>query len=266
MARGRKKRRNRAISGIADVDHQLNLDKLDPVRKHQLLNAPASDYPDWLHGLMSKLPEMTELQSLEVALQLQKVLSEEAALLNNPDMSENIAKLKQRAAERDKVKEEFETNRVKFVESVIHNAEKNKPTGEQADRIKVAGQQMLQTAIRDAKVSRGAKQQHMDMLLDYGPKEKIWVTPRVMRINDIETLLPIAIRIGRRQFILQPGENEVPVLVANEYRQRVQAEKELRSREASFKQADNIYKLEKDWAAIDREHGTAHEIDPRLRS
>lgn len=264
MARKRKRRRLKTISGVADIDHQLNLAKHDPAQRMERMNRPASDYPQHIHDLLKQLPNMTELEALDAMLQLQKLVAGDAALLNNPDMSQNVAKLREKAAERDRVKEAYETDRMRFIENTIAESEKIKPTGETAEQVKARGQKMMQEAIQNATNLKHAKARVIDMMLDTGPTETIHVAPKTVMTGQGPVILATKIKIAHRTFILQPGVNEVPFLVAQEYRNATQAAREQRMRDHAYKSGSHLGKIEQKMQEIDREFGTGHEVDPRI--
>jgi hypothetical protein len=265
MRKRKRKRKLKSIAGVADIDHQLDLSQHDPVQRAERMAAPASAYPQWMLDLLADLPNMTELEAVDAMLQLQKLVAGDAALLNNPDMSPNVAKLREAAAHRDRVKEEFETDRVKFIEETLYQADQITPTGAEAERVKVRGQQMMQQAIKDAKNKKSAKAKYLDMLIDTGPKETIYVAPRTVRTSKGTVILATQLKVGHRKFLLQPGENHVPFLVAQQYKESQVAEREQRLRDHAYKSTGHLGQIEKKMQEIDAEFGTSHEVDPRVR-
>jgi hypothetical protein len=262
MARRRKRKKLKTISGLAYEDHQLNVANLDEQHRYEILN---NQTPSWVLDMMKQYPDMTERQALEMQLLLQKIVAGDAALLNNPEMSENVSRLRQRAEERDKAKAAYEADREKYVEQIISESEKLKPTGDKAERIKAAGIKMAEASFKNAKDKRSAKSNHLDMVLDYGPKEDLMVTPEVMLVNGREVILAVPIKIGHRKFRLEPGLNRgVPTLVAEEYRKRLRGKQEHRLRQQIWSGGGHLGKKERAMERIDQQFGTSHERDPRI--
>ena len=175
-------------------------------------------------------------------------------------MVDSLSKVRQEAHDRDATLEAFEENRMGFITSVIDQSNSVKPTGEKAERVKVQGMKMMEEAVKAVQNNRSAKQHYLDMMLKTGPTETIYVAPRIMKINGIDTILPVIINVGRRKYALQPGENKgVPQLVAEEYRNRVVGERELEARKVAYKSNNDQFKVESVMKEIDREFGTSHE-------
>ena len=183
---------------------------------------------EWVKALIYELPTANDVRAQEIGMELQKRMRGDAALLNNPDQSEEISRLRTQAHEADKAAEAYELNRVGFVDSVIASAPKL--TDAQKEREQVKGTHMLKEAIARTKAGKSVKQMQFKQMLRNAPLVDLHVTGKFVNTPQGMRHFPETINILGIKFKLEPGIQKVPQPVAIAYNQAKQtvAQKEQR--------------------------------------
>lgn len=204
------------------------------------VDEPKIEIPDTLTGNkeldkgLEELPGMTNVDALDVALQLQKIIrGNESILANQAQQAESLRQLRGRMDAYDRATQEFETDKEKYFQKIFDLAEKVEKTGDARDREVVKGVSMYQEAVQNARASRAADT--VQFAAELGRMRRVTVTSpgraEVIMQDGTPTpvLYPEEVRIKNKQWILQPGvPTEVPEIVAEvlKERRRIEAENE----------------------------------------
>lgn len=175
---------------------------------------------EFVKALIYELPNANDVRAQEIGMELQKRMRGDAALLNNPEQSEEISRLRTQAHEADEAAERYEKNKVGFVDSVIADAPKM--TDQQRERLKVEGQHMLKTAIDNTKAGKTLKQLQFKQALRNAPLVDLHVIGKFVNTPQGARHLPEIISIMGVKFNLNPGIQRVPQPVATAYLQAKQ--------------------------------------------
>ena len=194
------------------------------MKEQEFLNSPVREdgvgEAEFVKALIYELPTASDVRAQEIGMELQKRMRGDASLLENPDQSEEISRLRSQAHEADKAAERYEKNKVGFVDSVIASAPKL--TDKQRESLKVEGQHMLKTAIDNTKAGKTLKQLQFKQALRNAPLVDLHVTGKFVNTPQGARHLPEIVSIMGVKFNLKPGIQKVPQPVATAYMQAKQ--------------------------------------------
>lgn len=215
-----------------------------------------------IKALVTKFPEASNTEALEIALALQQLVRGQSAMLENQkQMSDELAKLKAKMAAIDKAAEKWDSDRESFLDEVNRNADKLRLVGEAQDKLIAQASGDLKKKIDEAKASVVIDRQMFDEALAREPKETV-ISPGVpMTIvehgQQIAVLASEEVRIKHRRWVLQPGiPQEVPLSVANTLRERRKKERESYERRSAMMKNMEMGELEAEMQKIDARYGT----------
>lgn len=252
---GGKRHRRRKL--IQETNRHIVEERRDISREQEMLHRIPDER---MRALMAQLPNASEAEALEIMLKLQEIIRGPAALTQNPEMGEQVAKMRQAAAERDRMAKRFESDQAGFIEEVFQRAEKIKPTGERADRIKAEAAKLTKSLMADARRSDSAMKRRLDYLIDHGPKETITVLPKVETVQQGDSIVtktvPEVIRLRHRAFALPAGTYEVPKIVAEAYRNILRSRQETEARKAILSSGKRDSEVFQQISRIDQEYGS----------
>ena len=253
MSGKRSKRRRRLQEAGVQIAH----DKRDVGREAEILNRLPSDQ---MKALLAKLGVSTEAEALEIMLKLQEAVRGPASLLQNPEMGDEVAKMRQRAVERDAAVRRFEEDSESFINEVMDKADKIRPVGEKADQIKANAAKIAQRAYADARVKQAYANKKLDDMVEHGPREVITVAPKFeqVRIGDNieQRAIPELIRIRHRAWNLYPGTYEVPSIVAQRYRDIMRGRAETEARKKAMAKGQRDTDMVNEFARINKQFGS----------
>jgi hypothetical protein len=134
----------------------------------------------------------------------------------------------------DSVSEAYENDRAKFIESSWEEGLSNRPTGRKRLEKQQEVAQRLQKHRSEIKLDKRNKKQWMIDQIKNGPKEKIYVQPKVVMgsVGGQPASRIEGYKIGINGVIvyLPPGENNVHPIIAERYRQITQGQEENQKR------------------------------------
>lgn len=231
-----------------------------------LHDAAALNDPDVQAAIANVAQAATNRERLEASLQLQKLIRQDAALLgsSDPELREEVRRLRRNADAMDEAEKEWNQDRHKFVNETIQRAEKHKPVGEEAEREKAKAAKMLRHYIQQAKADKISKQMQLKERLRTMPKRKINVTGKFVgrKVNGQpqKVLEPDVVNIMGIQYVLEPGVQEVPELIAQRYEQMLESREENRKRKELLEGGRmEAGPLEQKMIEIDQQYGTRRE-------
>lgn len=241
-------------------------------RQKNFLNSPVrldgTGEPEVVRDLLQNYPHMTARQALESQLALERIASGDLSQQDTPEERERIAKLRGQAEAMDRAARAYEEDPQKFMDDMMQQADKIRPTGDRKERIKAQAAQMYQQAQAHAVASRTTKKLQFVHELKFGPKEEIMVPGIWEIINGQSVLSPEVIRIMDRMWILPPGKHIVPKPVAEHYRQMRKIRAENDAREAILKTTDRnpdgmeLGELQRRMREIDKRFGSVSKYTP----
>jgi len=202
--------------------------------------------------------DATELEAVDLALQLQKVARGKASLLENPGLGDVVSKMREEAANRDRAAAAFEANQQGFIEGMFNKGERIKRTGAEVERIKAKASNDMSVNIQQARINQGLKRKKLEYDIKVAPTEKIYV-------HGVNTLLggsrsgqwelwPEEIRIGHLVWYLEQGEHEVPKPVAEAYRQKLKSREEGAARKKALSRFSEDGVLTREWDTINKKY------------
>jgi hypothetical protein len=260
MSRGRKRRRSKPKAHLVEYKRDISKEK-------EFLNAEVDptklgDYGDdaLMKAIIYDLPNASEAEAMEIALALQKRVRGDASLLENPDLDDVIAGIRQEAREVDKAAEDFEKNRHSFVESVMASAPKL--TDKQKEALQAKGSHEFKEAINNVKTGKSMKQMQFKAMIANAPREEILVTGQMRVRNGRNVIEPEIVSIMGMRFKLDPGTNLVPAPIAQAYKHMQETRNQARKKMAlmSGEGADKGWydqgSLASKLAEVDQEYGS----------
>lgn len=239
----------------------------DLVRQQEVLsskiNMSGEGEDPAIKALVTKFPEASNQEALEIALALQTLVRGQASMMEQQKtLSDELAKLRAKMADIDRAAEKWDTNREDFLNEVAARADKLRATGTAKDTLIANASNDLQRKIGEAKAQAVVDKQMFDAALAAEPKELV-ISPGVP-MTIVQGGQPIAIlaneevRIKHRRWIFQPGvPQEVPLSVASTLRDRRRKESETRERQRAMMQNMESNKLEAEMQKIDARYGTS---------
>jgi len=205
-------------------------------------------------------PQKTNKQALEIALQVQKLLRGDLALLSqvakgNQEAQEAIRRLNERMDAYDKAEKSYETDHQGFIDETIRRSEGLRLTGDRKARLIAAESQHFHALVDEAKATTAVNKLSFDQLVDAMPKVKILWPFKMEIINGQMTQVPILVRVRHRTWVYQPGEEvEVPSLVAERIREVLEMSQELSERQRALKGDLTDTQLAQRWASISEKY------------
>lgn len=211
--------------------------------RSKVLRTGAGEDPVIKDLVGGKMAGATDSEALDMALALRQIIrGQEMTLEQLKRQEQEIAKLKEEAAARDKANEKWQTDQQKFMQEVMDRAESLKATGDQLDKIKANAAAETQKAYQQAMAA--AKSDALKFEQELARMPKVTVTsggvPKLTHSGGRPSvvLLPEEVRIKHRRWSLQPGvPTEVPEVVAKALENRKKDKRQQRQLEQAL-QAD----------------------------
>lgn len=246
------RKRGRKVERGHLVEHRRNIGKEQEVLHSEIYKDPS------VREILNKIPDATELESLQLMFQLQKVARGDAAIVDSPELADLKHKMLEEAAKRDRAAAAFEADQQGFMEDLFNKGERIKRTGAEAEKIKAQASNTIATQVQAARINQGLKRKKLEYDISIAPTEKIFV-------HGINTLLggsrsgqwevwPEEIRIGHLAWRLATGEHEVPKPVAEAYRQKLKAREEGAARKKALSRFSEDGALTKEWDKINKQY------------
>lgn len=240
-------------------------DKRDLVQEQEILAKPSdSFYGTIVERMMDRLhaQDCTALEAQNIGLALQQLLRGDAALLNNmddPAVAEQVAKLREQAAAADRANEKWETDQERFIDEVYTRADKIMPVGDKKTRVIANGMAELQQARVNAKARQAAQQLEFEHRLAHDPKVLVNVQAEFENrtINGVVGMVEIkpVLKILGRTFVLTPGQQMLPKILAERYEAHQRTLQENEARRTVMKGNLERAEYEQRMAQIDRDFG-----------
>jgi hypothetical protein len=227
-----------------------------------------------VQALVSKeFGSMPNSEALQIALQLQAILSGQQSLLANQDKyAQELARLQQRMDARDQADAKWEQDRKSFIEDVLSKAEGLRPpTPEGRDRLQAKGAEQVQQAMAQARVDAANRRLMFANEIANGPKETIISAGELEMSSQngqpVMVQFEEQIKIMDRTWSLPIGvPTVVPKVVADVWRQKQRTREELRRRgQAISAQGGNMREDRVafgEWEKINQEFGSGTESIP----
>jgi len=252
MARRRKRRNSSA---------QVDPDLRDVRREKEILSRAVDPNSSLMKAVMEELPDASNVEALRIALALQKEIRGKASLLSRPEASAEVNRLFAQAEKMDKASEQYETDRVRFVEDVLERA--NHLTGERLEREKAKGMEVFKTMRAKTAAENSVKRLEFMARLNAEPKETVLI-PGVERMVKVggalrRILEPEVVRIMDVEYVLTPGSHEVPRTIANALRERRKSQLENEERKKAMSAYKDIHTLQKTLDSIGEQFGSGGE-------
>lgn len=229
----------------------------NPGKENEVLHSEIYKDPS-VREILNKIPDATELESLQLMFQLQKVARGDASIIESPELADLKHKMLEEAAKRDRAAAAFEADREGFIEDLFNKGERIKKTGVQAEKIKAKAANTMATQVQNARINQGLKRKKLEYDIKIAPTEKIFV-------HGVNTLLggsrsgqwevwPEEVRIGHLVWYLDAGEHEVPKPVAEAYRQKIKSREEGAARKKALSKFSEGGVLTSEWNAINKRY------------
>ena len=168
-----------------------------------------------IKALLEKFATASPAEALDIISAVQRHIQGQADI-DNPEKRDKILVLKAKASEIHDAETAWSENKEKFIQEIF---DKNPPaTGKEAEKIKARAARIYQKAMNSANAKMNERKLRLDYQLANGPKEEILVTGHFENVNGQMLLLPDEVRIMHRGFLLKPGKQVVPSVVAGAYR------------------------------------------------
>jgi hypothetical protein len=212
--------------------------------------------------LLTELPTATNERALEIALALQQLLRGDQSYLSDPAHAEAVPKLREEWAKMDKTAEDYDKDPLRFAEEVYERAMKKLPTGDALARLRAEAAQKTKAIFQSVGVKRAMERANIDRELQYGPKVEIDVPPLIetRKSGDSYTAVqvPLVLRFKDRTFVLKPGKQTVPALVAGLFQQWKRGQDEGSARLKSMQGEGHWGQVKKAWKELDKTYGPTH--------
>jgi hypothetical protein len=215
-----------------------------------------------VRALLAELPTATNERALELALALQQLLRGDQSYLVDPNQSDVVPKLRKDWAQMDKQAEAFDKDPVRFAEQVYDEAVKKLPTGDALARLRAEAAQKTKAIYQSVKITQAEQKVRIDKELQFGPKVEIDVPPLIETRKQGEgytaVQVPLILRFKDRTFILNPGRQSVPALVAGLFRQWKRGQDEGAARLKAMQGEGHWGKVKSAWKNLDETYGPTH--------
>lgn len=253
------------------------MDETKRAEQEEKLNAPVNPTGEGedpaVKALIEKMPTATNLEGLDIALMMQKLIRGQDALLSRMEQrdaeaikaSEELAKIRKAMAKMDKAAKKWETDRQKFIEDVYNEAEKLRMTDKQREQLQAKEGMNLTEKIQQARAEIAMDKKRYDEIVDNEPKEIITSPGRYVTVSDgkgmqMAKLLPEEVRIKHRVWVLQPFvPTEVPQSVAEYLRHKYKSQQETTRRQEAMMKNMESGDLEMEMKKIDAEFHSSTE-------
>lgn len=233
----------------------------DESRERDILHSEIYKDPK-IQNILTRMSTATELEALDLALQLQKIARGKASLLENPELSDVVSSMRANADARDKAQKAWDTDAAAFLEDAWNRAEKKKLTGSKAEEARKNYLKAKGLATAGAKMSRALRRKQLEEQLRSEPTETINVvgTPSLLRKGQSLQMViePVRISIGHLAWILPTGTHTVPASVAARHRDMTSGLEE-RQKRSDLLDATSIKdenKIHSEWQSITDSSGT----------
>ena len=215
-----------------------------------------------VRALLTELPTATNERALEIALALQQLLRGDQSYLADPAQAEAVPKLREEWAKMDKTAEDYDKDPLRFAEEVYEKAMKKLPTGDALARLRAEAAQKTKAIFQSVKINQAEQRVRIDKELQYGPKVEIDVPPLIetRKSGDSYTAVqvPLVLRFKDRTFILNPGRQKVPALVAGLFQQWKRGQDEGSARLKAMQGEGHWGQVKKAWKKLDETYGPTH--------
>lgn len=174
--------------------------------------------------------------ALEIRLQLDAIIKGQAALLNNQDtMGQEIANIRRRVDEWEKIQDRFEQDNQKFIDEVNEQSNRLLKSLEDQQKTRVQAMQDVTRRLAEKRAGIAADAQRTKERLANEPVETINVVGRWVKVSRGQgtyemVLQPEQININGVGFLLPPGSHKVPKSVAERYRDILRSRQENQER------------------------------------
>lgn len=217
MSRGRNRRKKISKPRAHLVQEKRDIRAEEEFLDQQVDFSKLGNYGDdaLLKAIVYDLPNASEAEAMELALQLQKRLRGDASLLENPEMSDMIQGIREEAREIDKAAEAYERSKETFVDDVIASAPKL--TDAQRDKLVAKGKAEFKNLVQKARADKAYKKLRLMEMLKQAPEVEIAVAGHYRNVSGQMRIEPETISIMGVNFRLSPGVHKVPKPIADVY-------------------------------------------------
>jgi hypothetical protein len=255
-------------------DRRARARLINAEREQQVLAEPVdlltTDDP-LVQDLMRVFPHMSNAEAFEFALALQHRVRGSNALIVDPHGGEAISKMREEMGLQDKMNALYESDRQRFLDTVMAQAERTMPAGDELERLRATGVKMYENARVMAAGNRASKDLQLTYELEHGAQEMVNVPARFERhrIGDSEEMIqvPYVISLRNRVFKLGEGTYLVPKIVANLLRQKIRGEQEMRERKSVMRAEKggmdglDSTRMQR-WSELNKKYGSSNETIP----
>lgn len=195
--------------------------------------------------------------ALAAALQLKASGIEMPPHLQNA-MAEDLAQSR-------KDEEQWETDRERFIENIMNDAEKYMPTEEEKEKLRAKAMNKFRELKSNVVAERAMRDVAFHRALKEQPTEKITVTGKIEMHSVGEggvraVNVGEVIRVNNYAVHLPPGEHEVPTCVAAKYREMMASRHENEERKAAMAKNKERLQLDKELLKISKKYGSSMEL------
>lgn len=260
-----KRKHRRPMQTTRDGRVLIIPDRRDIPREQEILAKPANAFAGTIvEQLVSRLhqSDCTAQEAQNIGLALQQILRGDAALLNNmddPAVAEQVARLKEQAAKEDKANQDWEENQEKFITQVYDKADKITPVGEKKDRVIANGLSQLQQARENARARWALQREEFARHLSTDPKVEVQVEAEFEHttINGVVSVIEVkpVLKILDRTFVLTPGKQFLPKILADRYLEHQRTVRENQERKKVMEQYMERDQYEAAMRTIDQRYG-----------
>jgi len=219
--------------------------------------------PKNFRDLLLRLPTASEEEAAKITIQLQKYLQDEDELRNaDPDWGLKQAQRIGKASAKDRAEEQYTRRGDAWVDEIVQQAQNKLPNKDQVDRLRAKGAKEFQEMRKIIRGDRASRNLWLDQAIANSGTEEIMVSGQWVQRGESEpVIVPDVVRIRHRTFVLEPGTQKVPGIVAQVYRDIQNGRAEARARAAVLKgpREGSLYdagEIEQKWDEIDSKYGT----------
>lgn len=240
---------------------------VDITRRQAVLDSPINpegigEDPAVKALLSEDFVKATDVQALDVALALNRLLDGQASILENQKtLVDDLTRLRARMDQYDQAAQAWEQDQGKFFSKVMSRSAKVRKVGEAHNREVAKGVKLAEQAAQEVRARAASDRIHFEQVLK--TQKQVAITDpgltETVTVNGSASvrLVPRVIRIKHRTWVLPPGKSvKVPKLVADAYQQILRSEQETAERESVLQQNLNSDVMLARQAAIDARYGT----------
>ena len=231
--------------------------------ERQKMAQPFLALPKDFRNLLLQLPTASEEDAARITIEIQKYLQDEDDLRKaDPDWGLKQSQRIGKASAKDIAEEQYARRGDDWVDEIVQRANSQLPNKEQVDRLRAKGAKEFQAMRNIVRGDRASRQLWFDQAIANSGTEEIMVSGQWLQRDEQEpVIVPDVVRIRHRTFVLEPGTQTVPSIVAQAYRDMQNGRAEARARAAVLKgpAAGRLYdagEIEEHWNEIDSKYGT----------